>query len=86
MRSYLIQMKTLLILFCIYFALAPAAIAYPQDQFEDCVLSAKSNPVMEGVPESSIESFCDCALKQIIDKGKNEQNSANKCAKQSFKE
>ncbi len=79
-------MKSLIIFLCIYFVLAPTAISYPKDQFEECVLSAKSNPEMEGVPIKSIEGFCDCALKQILDKGKDEKSSANKCARKNFKQ
>ena len=72
---------TFLLLFLV---LTPAAMSYPQDQFEACVLSAKSNPEMAGVQDEAIEGFCDCALKAIIDHGKKESASAQKCAKKNF--
>ena len=63
------------------FSLARGAEAYPHDQYKECILAVKSNPVVVGIPEAALESFCDCALRAIVDDGKNDENSANQCAK-----
>ena len=68
----------------VFLAFTPKAISYPQDQFNACVLSAKANPDVAGTPDSAIEGFCDCALKEILDKGKEESKSAKQCAKKNF--
>ncbi len=62
----------------------PKAIAYPQDQFSECVLSAKANPVLVGVQEAFIEGFCDCALTAILDEEKNDKTSVSQCAKRTL--
>ena len=77
-------MRLLVILAMIIFTFSTKVIAYPQTQLKDCVLSAKQNPVILGVPEKSIEDFCDCALKLIVDEGKEGKPSANKCASEAF--
>ncbi len=81
-------MKFLAFLLTIVFFMAPmAAIAYPQDDLTECILSAKSNPNILGVPENSIEKFCDCALTLILDEELDldeAQSSINKCASKHF--
>ena len=66
------------------FSLSIGVDAYPQDQYNECILAVKSNPVVVGIPEDSIESFCDCALTAIIDDENTDQNSAKTCAKETL--
>ena len=66
------------------FSLIISVDAYPQDQYKECILAVKSNPVVVGIPEDSIESFCDCALTAIIDDENTDKNSAKKCAKETL--
>ena len=66
------------------FSVAIGVEAYPQDQYKECMLSVKSNPVVVGIPEVSIESFCDCALTAIIDEGNRDEKSAKQCAKETL--
>ena len=82
MKRILIQSKFLIVITTILLS-DPSAISYPQNQLNDCIRSAKSNKAVSesGVPESSIEGYCDCALRKILDKGKNQTRSAKKCAK-----
>ena len=79
-RFFLIALSGLMLLL----AIVPTAIAYPEDQFNECMIAAKANPSLVGVSESYIEGFCDCALTAILDEGKNDVASANKCAKQTL--
>ncbi len=64
------------------FLLATEVFAYPQEQYQECILAVKSNPAVVGLPEISIESFCDCALTAIVDEGRNDENSAKVCARE----
>ena len=73
-----------LTLIIVVFSLVFEVEAYPQVQYKECMLSVKSNPVVVGIPAVSIESFCDCALKAIIDEGNKDENSAKKCAKETL--
>ena len=66
------------------FSLSIGVDAYPQDQYKECILSVKSNPVVVGIPEDSIESFCDCALTAIIDYENADENSAKTCANETL--
>ena len=66
------------------FSVAIGVDAYPQDQYKECILAVKSNPVVVGIPEDSIESFCDCALTAIIDDDNTDEKSAKKCAKETL--
>ena len=66
------------------FSLSIGVDAYPQDQYKECIISVKSNPVVVGIPEDSIESFCDCALRAIIDDDNTDENSAKHCAKETL--
>ncbi len=81
MKRNLIKFKFLLVITPILLS-DPSAIPYPQNQLKDCIRSAKSNQALAGIPKQSIEGFCDCALRRILDKGKNQSRSANKCAKE----
>ena len=73
-----------LTLFIVAFSFVFELEAYPQDQYKECMLSVKSNPVVVGIPDVSIESFCDCALRAIIDDGNKDENSAKQCAKETL--
>ena len=64
---------------------SPCAIAYPQDQLNECMRSAKENPNIKDLSEQAIEDFCDCSLQEIVDKGRDAISSANQCAKKSFR-
>ena len=71
----------ILLIYIFLVPLIPSVSAYPEDQLHECILAAKTNPSLLGVPETSIEGFCDCALNYILDQGKNAKNSANQCIK-----
>ena len=73
-----------LLFFSIFLFNESNAKAYPQDQFNECILAAKSNPAVLGAPEKAIQNFCDCSLKAILDEGRNDVASANQCARASF--
>ena len=60
-------------------------IAYPQDQLKECVITTKQNPAIKGVSDDSIEAFCDCSLKLIIDEEIRAQKAGNECAQIAFK-
>ena len=77
-------MKLLTICLLIVFIASPTAIAYPEDQLKECVSSAKQNPNIQGVSDSSIENYCDCALKLIVDKGQDRRSSGYECASKAF--
>ena len=79
-------MRLLLAFYLLFLAFSPKVIAYEPDDLNACILSAKSNPEVAGAKESSIEGFCDCALKAILDEGKDQSSSAKKCAKNNFKD
>ncbi len=64
------------------FSLVSELNAYPEEQYQECFLAVKSNPAVVGLPQSSIESFCDCALTAIVDEGRNDQDSAKQCARE----
>ena len=78
-------MKALLAFLLITFLLSPSAIAYPHDQLKECILGAKRSPTVLGVPEDSIQNWCDCALRLTLDEGKKDITAANECGKKYFK-
>ena len=75
--------RLLILLFVTFFILYPISriYAYPQEEYDECILASKANPAILGVPDSSIKNFCNCALKEIVDKGKNARISANECVR-----
>ena len=79
------NMKFILACLLTTFVFATQAFAYPQADFDDCISSSKENPELSNVSDESIEGFCDCALSAIIDKGREEKKSSNKCASKNFK-
>ena len=69
----------------IIFALSSNTILYSQSEFKECILGVRQSPILLGVPEKSIEKFCDCALSS--NPNKNDQiaySSINKCASKNF--
>ncbi len=58
--------------------------AYPKNEFDQCMQAAKSNPAVDGITDESLRSFCDCALRAIVDEGRNNSTSAKKCAKENL--
>ncbi len=60
-------------------------MAYPQEQLKDCISSASMNTSIEGTSIESIEKYCDCALKLIVDEGQDIRNSGYECATKYFK-
>jgi len=56
------------------------AFAYPREQFNECILGSKRNPVILGIPQDSLESFCDCSLTSILDENEEAKESINQCA------
>ncbi len=78
-------MRGLIVFVLITFLLAPLVMAYPQEQLKECMLGAKRSPVVLGVPDVSIENWCDCTLTLIVDEGKEDLPSANFCGKKYFK-
>ena len=77
-------MKLLTLCLLVLLAFSPTALAYPQDQLKECILSTKQSPIVLGVPDSSIEEYCDCALKLIVDEGKDVRKSGYECASKHF--
>ena len=78
-------MKILAAFLLILLLVSSPAIAYPQDQLKECMLGAKRSPTLLGVPEVSIEKWCDCALRLTLDEEKEDIPSANECGKKYFK-
>ncbi len=78
-------MKFFTILMIFSFFLAPMSIAYPQDQLKECVITTKQNPAIQGISDDSIQTFCDCSLKLIIDEEAPPQKAGNECAQIAFK-
>ena len=77
-------MKFFLALFLVIFTFTPKVFAYSQDQLNDCVLSAQKNPTVKNMKLSSLEGYCDCALKLIVDEGKDLRDSGYECALKHF--
>ncbi len=85
MKNLLFKLSIVFVTFVIVaFSFAIGVDAYPQDQYRECILAVKSNPVVVGISEDSIESFCDCALGSIIDDDNTDENSVKHCAKETL--
>tara|TARA_B100001250_G_C19224727_1_gene539527 strand:+ start:167 stop:421 length:255 start_codon:yes stop_codon:yes gene_type:complete len=72
------------ILLIVALVFVPSVKAYEAEQLVDCISSANKNSALDGVPKSSIESYCDCALELIVDKGKDVRESGYECAVSNF--
>ena len=79
------MIQALAILLSVVLSFVPRAFAYPKAQLTECMLGAKNNPVLLGVPEKSLMNWCDCTLKSIFDEAKDDIASANQCAKKFFR-
>ena len=77
-------MKKILIISFLLIAFASSAYSYPESQMEDCVSSATNNPATKSISKASITSYCDCALKAIIDENKDIRESGYDCALRNF--
>lgn len=72
-------------LLLVLIALPPIVRAYEKIQLDDCISSARGNASIEGVSESSIKKYCDCALDLIVDQRQDVRESGYECALKSFK-
>ncbi len=77
-------MKKILIISLIMFVFVGTANSYPESQMDDCISSALSNPATKSISRTSIEDYCDCALRAIIDEKKNIRDSGYECAQKNF--
>ncbi len=80
----LFTMKSFTSLLLLIFILTLPAYAYPENQMDDCIISAKDNPAVTNISEESIRNYCDCALTAIIDEQKDIRESGYDCAKKNF--
>ncbi len=78
-------MKYILACLLAIFVLAAPALAYPQDEFDDCFSSSKENTELEELSDDSIKGFCDCALTKIFDENKIDNLWMNVCISENFK-
>ncbi len=77
-------MKEIATLVLLLFILAIPTYAYPENQMEDCIISAKENPAVKNISEDSLKNYCDCALTAIIDEGKDIRDAGYECALSNF--
>ena len=77
-------MKAILIIFIMLLTHSGTAYSYPENQMDDCVSSALSNPATQSISENAITNYCDCALKAIIDENKDIRESGYECAQKNF--
>ena len=63
----------------------PLAQAYEPDQLGDCISSSRNNPSIQGVSESLIQDYCECALDLIVDQKQDPRESGYECAIKSFR-
>ena len=77
-------MKILLLISIIMFSAVGIVYSYPENQMDDCIASALNNPATESISRNSITSYCDCALKAIIDEKKDIRESGYECARKHF--
>jgi len=77
-------MKVILIISILFLFSSGKAYSYPQNQMDDCIASALSNPATQSITKSAITNYCDCALKAIIDENKDIKESGYECAQKNF--
>ena len=78
------MMNAFLIISIILFTYTGIAYSYPQNQMDDCILSALGNPATKSISKIEITNYCDCALKAIIDENKDIRESGYECAQKNF--
>ena len=81
---YFINMKNIIILICVLFIVVQPSFSYTESQLKECVDSARKNPSTQGKSELSINNYCQCALKSIIDEKNDISESGYFCAKKTF--
>ena len=74
------NMRCIVLFLLVIFASSGMVFAYPDEELTYCILSVKQNPILLGTPESSIENFCDCTLKKILDDDQDVRESGYECA------
>ena len=77
MKAFLVL--SIIVVFCIN-----PVYAYPEDQMDECISSALSNPATKSISKLAITNYCDCALKAIIDENKDIRESGYTCAQKYF--
>ena len=77
-------MKAILIISIIVLTFSGTAYSYPESQMDECVSSALSNPATKSISKIAITSYCDCALKSIIDEYKYMRESGYECCQKNF--
>ena len=78
-------MKKVLIISLLIFSFVAPTYSYPENKMDDCISRALENPATKSNTRESIISYCDCALKGIIDEKKNVRESGYQCALKNFK-
>ena len=66
---------------CLIFGLQSGAIAYPQVEMQSCIANAVNATMVKGLKTTykSIEKYCDCALRRILDEGREVKKSLDYC-------
>ena len=67
---------------CLIFGLqSGSAIAYPQVEMQSCIANAVNATMVKGLKTTykSIEKYCDCALRRILDEGREVKKSLDYC-------
>ena len=77
-------MKAIIVISFFIISFASTAYSYPESQMDDCISSALSNPATKLISKNEIRSYCDCALKAIIDENKAIRESGYECAQKNF--
>ena len=77
-------MKKLSIIFFLVLSFGGIAHSYPDNQMDDCISSALSNPATKSISKIAIKNYCDCALTLIIDEKKDIRKSGYECAQKNF--
>ena len=77
-------MKKILLVLIIIISFGSMSYSYPENQMDDCVSSALSNPATKSISKDKIINYCDCALKAIIDENKDIRDSGYLCAQENF--
>ena len=77
-------MKAFLLLLVILFSYINPVYSYPENQMDECISTALSNPATKTISKLAITNYCDFALKAIIDENKDIRESGYTCAQKNF--
>ena len=77
-------MKKILIISMLLFFLVAPVYSYPETKMDDCISRALENQATKSHSKKSIVKYCDCALKEIIDKNADIRESGYRCALRNF--